>query len=453
MKVVVAGVGKVGHAIIQQLAMENHDITAIDCSADALEYVQNTADILTIKGNGASVETLTEAGAGRADMFIAVMADDETNLLACVVAKRLGCRHTLARVRSPEHSRNIRFFNDQLGISMIFNPEFAAAREIFRMLQFPSFLKRDSFAAGLVELVEIHVKDGSPLCGVTLSNFQSIAQVRSLVCTVERDGEAIIPSGSFQIKEGDNITVTAGRRDFNKLIKNLGIAAPRVRNVMIIGGGTISRYLAMRLIEAGMSVKIIELDHERCLKLSEFLPEAMIIEGDGTMQDLLIEEGISSTDAVVALTGIDEENLLVSMYAKHIGVPKTITKINRIEYKDVLRASGIESLISPKMISTTEIVRYARDMGHSRADSVITLRRIAGGNVEALEFIATEETRHLGELLINIKLKKNTLVACIHRGNQIIIPTGSDSIHIGDTVVTISRTSDAVTNLNDIFND
>ncbi|HOQ15181.1 MAG TPA: NAD-binding protein, partial [Bacillota bacterium] len=229
--------------------------------------------------------------------------------------------------------------------------------------------------------------------------------------------------------------------------------APRVRNVMIIGGGTISRYLAMRLIEAGMSVKIIELDHERCLELSEFLPEAMIIEGDGTMQDLLIEEGISSTDAVVALTGIDEENLLVSMYAKHIGVPKTITKINRIEYKDVLRASGIESLISPKMISTTEIVRYARDMGHSRADSVITLRRIAGGNVEALEFIATEETRHLGELLINIKLKKNTLVACIHRGNQIIIPTGSDSIHIGDTVVTISRTSDAVTNLNDIFND
>ena len=311
-------------------------------------------------GNGASIGVLKEAGVEDAHLLIAATSRDETNLLTCIVAKKLGAKHTIARVRNPEYAEQLVLMRDELGLSMTINPELAAAREIHHLLQFPSFLKRDSFAKGRVEIVEIHVGEDSKLAGIPLNRLYEIARVRVLVCVVERGGTVHIPDGSFTLQAGDNIYVTADSQDLAQLIKHLGIVKQKVRNAIIVGGSRIAYYLAMRCLHAGLGVKIIEQNHERCVELAELLPSAVIIEADGSRQDILAAEGISSTDAVITLTNMDEENLIISMYASHIGVPKVITKVNRTEYVEAFKSMGIDTFISPKALCSTDIVRYVR---------------------------------------------------------------------------------------------
>jgi len=362
MKIVIVGDGKVGYTLTKQLSQEGHDVVVIDSNRRVLLESQEVLDVAVVSGNGVSVEVQREAGVESADLLIAATSGDETNLLCCIVAKKLGCHRTIARVRNPEYDQQIRFLKDELGLSMVINPEKAAALEIFRLLQFPAFLKRDSFAKGSVELVELKLKENNPLAGKRLSQFRVIANVNALVCAVEREGEITIPKGDFTLMAGDKITIAADAADLVRLIKNLGVYAPKAQRVMIIGGSRTAKYLAQLLIKSKAKPTIIEKEMERCMELSQSLPDATVIHGNGTEQQLLISEGIRTVDAVVTLTGMDEENLIISMFANYLGVPKSVTKISRTEYNEVYASTGIESIVSPKLLTANEIVRYVRAM-------------------------------------------------------------------------------------------
>ena len=452
MKIVIVGDGKVGYALTQKLSREGHDIIVIDSNPQVLQSVE-LLDVLVVHGNGASLEVQQEADVAHSDLLIAATSADEINLLCCVLARKLGCRHTIARVRNPEYTKQLQFLREELGLSMTINPERAAAREIFHLIQFPSFLKRDTFAKGRVELVELKIKEGSPLAGRRLDQLEQATKVRVLICAVERDGQVTIPAGQFMLRGGDKITVTADNRDLAQLIKNLKIDTQKIHHVMIIGGSRIAAYLAEDLLASGVAVKIIEQKPQRCEALSEALPHALIINGDGSTQDLLMAEGLAETDAVITLTGIDEENLIISMYADHVGVPKAITKVNRLEYAWVFKEKGIGSVVSPKLITANDIVRSVRAMENTTGGSVITLHRIVDDKAEALEFQVSSGARNLGLPLHKLTLKPNILIACITRGGRIIIPSGSDHIQEGDTVIVVTTSEQGICDLNDIFLD
>ena len=358
--------------------------------------------------------------------------------MCCMVAKKLGCKHTIARVRNPEYDQQIRFMRDELGLSMVINPEKAAALEIFRLLQFPSFLKRDSFARGNAELVELKLKDGNPLIGKPLQQFRTVADVNALVCAVERDNEIHIPKGDFTLHLGDKVTIAADAADLVKLIKNLKVYSPKAQRVMIVGGSRTAAYLAQRLIRNKIDLTIVEQDEKRCMDLSEALPQATVINGNGTDQRLLLSEGIASADAVVSLMGIDEENLLVSMFASYVGVPKSITKISRNEYNPIFESMGMDSIVSPKLLTANEIVRYVRAMEDTTGGSVLTLYKIVDGKAEALEFKVCGSSAITQTALKDPALKPNTLIAGIIRGRKTIIPTGEDKIMPGDKVVVLA---------------
>lgn len=452
MKIVIVGDGKVGYTLTKSLSEEGHDLVVIDNNRRVLQSSQEALDVAVVDGNGASVEVQREAGVGTADLLIAATNGDETNLLCCMVAKKLGCKHTIARVRNPEYDQQIRFMREELGLSMVINPEKAAALEIFRLLQFPSFLKRDSFARGNAELVELKLKDGNALVGKAMQQFRTVADVNALVCAVERESDIFIPKGNFTMQSGDRITIAADAADLMRLIKNLKVYTPKAQHVMIIGGSRTATYLAQRLIRNKIGLTIIELDEKRCKDLSEMLPQATVINGNGTDQKLLLSEGIASSDAVVSLTGIDEENLLVSMFANYVGVPKTITKINRTEYNPVFESmGGIDSVVSPKLLTANEIVRYVRAMEHTTGGSVLTLYKIVDGKAEALEFSVKGEAPFINIPLYRLKLKKNVLIASIIRARKVIIPSGSDVMQKGDTVIVVTEANRAIHDLKDIF--
>lgn len=453
MNIIIVGDGKVGVALTEQLSQEGHDVTVIDSNPKVLEQSMESYDVMVVHGNGASISVLKDAGVETADLLIAATSRDEINLLTCIVARKLGAKHTIARVRNPEYNEQMLLMREELGLSMTVNPEFAAAREIHHLLQFPSFLKRDSFARGRVEIVEIHIDETSGLVGAPLNRMYEIAGVRVLVCVVERRSVVHIPDGSFTLQAGDNIYVTAEVRDLAKLIKNLGIVKQKVRDVMIVGGSRVAYYLAMRCLGAGIGVKIIEQDHDRCIELAGLLPEAVIIEADGTRQEILAAEGMASTDAIITLTNIDEENIVIAMYASHLGVPKVITKVNRTEYVNTFKRMGIDTFISPKALCCTDIVRYVRAMQNTTGGSVITLHRMVEGKAEALEFRASESTRHLGETLLDIHLKPEILIACITHGGRTVIPRGSDSFAAGDNIIVVTTSGRPISDLNDIFAD
>ncbi len=453
MQIIIVGDGKVGVALTQQLSEEGHDVTVIDSDPKVLEQSMETYDVMVVQGNGASIGTLKDAGVQGADLLIAATSRDEINLLTCIVAKKLGAKHTIARVRNPEYAEQLVLMRDELGLSMTTNPEMAAAREIHHLLQLPTFLKRDSFAKGRVEIVEIHIGPDSRIAGLPLNRLYEIARVRVLVCVVERGGVVHIPDGNFTLQAGDNIYVTAEVQDLANLVKNLGIVKQKVRDVMIVGGSRVAYYLSLRCLRAGLGVKIIEQNHARALELAELLPQAVIIEGDGSRQDLLLAEGVQGTDAVITLTDIDEENLVISMYASHLGVPKVITKVNRTEYVNAFKGMGIDTFISPKALCCTDIVRYVRAMQNTEGGSVITLHRMVEGKAEALEFRASEATRHLGETLLDIHLKPEILVACITHEGRTIIPRGSDRFWAGDNVLIVTTSGQPIRDLNDIFAD
>lgn len=454
MKIIIVGDGKVGAALAAQLSGEDHDVTIVDPNLDALNESASRLDVMVVAGNGASLPTLRSAGAEEADLVIAATSRDEMNLLACLTAKKLGVGNTIARIRNPEYADQLVEMREELGLSLTVNPEQAAAQEAYHLLQFPSFLKRDSFAKGRVEIVAIPVDKDSKLAGIPLFKLYEIAGVNALVCAVEREDGVHIPSGSFTLKAGDTIYVTAGISDLARLVKNLGLVERRVKNLLMIGGSRVALYLGKRCIESGMNVKIIERDHKRCVELCEAMPQATVIEADGSRQDVLEAEGFEHFDAVVTLTGIDEENLVLSMLSSHVGVPKVITKINRLEYTDMFRKVGIGSIISPRGQCCTNILRYVRAMSSaSGQQSVQTLHTIVDGQVEALEFLAGPETRHQGEQLKNIPIQKEMLVACITHEGRTIIPKGDSSFTAGDTVIVVTSGGRTISELNDIFAD
>ena len=451
MKIVIVGDGKVGYTLTKRLSQEGHDIVVIDNNRSVLLQSQEALDVAVVDGNGASVEVQREAGVGSSDLLIAATSGDETNLLCCMVARKLGCRHTIARVRNPEYDQQTRFLKDELGLSMVINPEKAAALEIFRLLQYPSFLKRDSFAKGSVELVELKIKENNVLANTRLDQFRTLSNVNALVCAVERGGMVSIPKGSFSLQVGHKLTIATDAGDLVRLIKNLGVYTPKAQHVMIIGGSRTAKYLAQRLISSKVKLTIIEKNEKRCQELSETLPEATIVHGNGTEQGLLIEEGIRKMDAVVTLTGMDEENLIVSMFADYIGVPKSVTKINRTEYNNVYENKGIDSIVSPKLLTTNEIIRYVRAMGDTTGGSVVTLYRIVDGKAEALEFSIKNDAPYNNISLHKLRLKPNILIASIIRARKVIIPSGNDEICRGDTVIIVTTTDHAIAELRDIF--
>ncbi len=452
MKIVIVGCGKVGFALAKQLSMENHDITIIDNSSRVIEKAQETLDVMVVSGNGAALDIQREARVDEADLLIATTPSDELNLLCCIVAKRLGCRHTISRVRNADYMNQIQFMRDDFGLSMTVNPEFATARTIYRFLQFPSFLKIDSFAKGRVELVELKLAENSVLVGRSLDKLTTELHLKVLVCAVERDNRIFIPKGDFVLRAGDKINVTAPRSELAKMIKKLNISTQKIRNVMMVGGGRIAEYLAEELIKSGVDVKIIENDRERSAGLASKFPEALIINDDGSNHDVLLAEGIRETDAVLTLTGMDEQNLVISMYAEHIGVPKTVTKMNRSEYSELFSDKEIGSTVCPKEVIASEIIRYVRSIDNTDA-SIITLHRIVEGKAEAIEFIANAQTVGLDTPLRDLKLKKNILIACIDHNEKIIIPSGMDTISYGDTVIVVTTADEPIAELNDIFED
>ncbi len=451
MRIIVVGDGKVGYNLAEQLAKEDHDVVVVDRNQHTLQKTQEMLDVMIVMGNGASMPVLQEAGIEECDLLIAVTSGDEVNILCCMMARKLGCRQTIARVRNPEYDEQLMMLNEDLGFAMTINPEKTAALEMYRLLQLPSFLKRDSFANGKAELVEIKVMEKGPLCGLRLEQLPTVIKTPMLICAVDRNGEVTIPSGKFKLMAGDKVTLTAATSDLIALIKKMGLHQQKIRDVILVGGSRTAVYLAKALIKSHVHVKLIEIDEARCEEIAEQLPEALVINGDGTLQDTLCEEGIENTDAVVTLTGIDEENIIISLFASKMGAKKTITKVNRSEYSFVFMDKDFDSMVVPQDIVADAIIRYVRGMNDSSGSSVITLSRIIGGKAEALEFLVTKGTNYAGTPLSKVPIKDGILMVCINRNGKIIIPKGSDTFEPGDTVIIVSDTGMAIKDMNEIF--
>lgn len=440
MKIVVVGDGKVGATLVSQLVKEGHDVTVIDNNAAVLRRSTDTMDVLGIHGNGASYAIQREAGVQDADLLIAATSADELNILSCMLAKKLGAKHTIARVRNPEYAEQLTMLREDLGLSMSINPELAAAVEISRIIRFPSAIKMDSFAKGRVELVEIKVRENSPLVGQSMASISQKYNVKILICAVQRKGEVYIPSGDFVLQQGDKITLTGVPREIEDFFRTIGVLREKVKSALIVGGGRITFYLGRILSKMGVKVKIIERNPDRCQQLSVVMPKATLICGDGTDEELLLEEGIADTDAFIALIDNDEENIIISMYATSLGVNKVITKVNRLSFAGIMERAGIDSVISPKFITADQIVLYVRAMQNSLGSNVETLHKIVDNKVEAVEFVVREKAKFLGTPLKNLELKPNLLLACIIRKGKHIIPSGDDTMELGDSVLVVTST-------------
>lgn len=444
MKIVIIGAGKIGTTLAQRLAMEDHLVTLVDIRPEALEEV-STLDVMTVEGNGISKETLLEAGVDKADLAIAVLSTDEENLLACLIAKKLGVGNTIARVRNPEYSSGIRLIQDELGLSMALNPELASASEMARLMRTPSAIKIDVFAGGKIELHKALLPADSPLDGCKLMELGKI-QHGILICIVERGDEVFIPSGTFVLRGGDRISFVAKPRMAAKFFQKIGIAADPVKKVLLLGGGKISYYLARQMLDYGADVKIIESNYDTCEYLSEALPEANIVCGDGTNERLLSQENIEKMDAIASLTGIDEENVLMSLYARSVSKAKIVTKVNRTTFAGIIDSLDLGSVFHPRDIAADHILRYVRALQNSMGSNVETLYKLVGGKAEALEFRATAKSSVCSTPLMELKLQKGLLIGAINRGGKVLTPSGKDTIEPGDTVVVVTT----VTGLNDL---
>ena len=452
MNIIIAGDGKVGTMLTRQLSTEGHDITVIDSNSAVLQQSVERYDVICVHGNCASMAVLQQAGVKEADLLIAATSADEVNLLCCTTAHALNPKlHTIARIRNPEYTEQIYRMRNVFGLSMVINPENQAATEIERLLKYPGFLRRDTFAKGKTEIVELRVDAGSKLCNVRLMDLRSIVKCQVLVCAVLREGSASAPRGDFVLREGDRIFVTALSQNLPTLLKNLGILTRRVRDVTICGGGRISYYLASRLKKSGISVRIIEKDYDRCRELSELLPEADIIHGNVREQDLLESEGVAGSDALVALTGLDELNMIVSLYGTSRNVPQVITKLSHTGNSSVIGNLSLGSVICPRALVCSNIVRYVRAM-ENQTGAAMSVHTIADGQVEALEFLVDENARNCGKPLKEFKLKPNVLLVSISHGANTEIPNGDSVFQKGDIVVVVdSNSNEIIRQLNDIF--
>ena len=451
MKIIVVGFGKVGYVLADQLNNEGHDLTVIDLNENRMQYAISQLDIQAITGNGTSYRTQMEAGIQNSDLLIAVTDHDEINLLSCLIAKKAGNCHTIARVRNPEYSKEINFIKEELGLSMSINPERAAAMEIVHLIQIPSAMEIDTFARGRVNLIKFRVPTGSPILNIKVSDNALLKDC--LLCVVQRyDKSIIIPDGNTVLREGDIVSVIVPLNKIFRFFSSIGIKTRPIKDVLIVGGSTIAYYLAETLIKSRINVKIIEQKQSRCEELSALLPEAMIICGDASNRGVLDEEGIKNTDAFVSLTNLDEENIMLSLYANKISSAKIITKINKIDFEEVISDMPIGSIICPKNITAEGIIRYVRSMQNSSEGNMETLYRMMDNRVEALEFIVREDSAVTNTPLMNLNLNENLLICCINRNGRIITPSGKDVILKGDSVVIVT-TKLGLNNIRDIIKD
>ncbi len=446
MNIIIIGCGKVGAAVAQQLCADGHDITIIDTKFEVINRVTNLTDVRGICGNGASYSIQKEAGIESADLMIALTGEDEVNLLSCLIAKKAGDCQTIARVRNPIYHKEIRYIKEELGLSLALNPELAAARETARLLRFPSAISIDTFSQGRIELLRFRLPVNSPLCNRQVKDVAEFSSCETLACIIERNNHVHIPDGFSVLKANDLISIVASPNNASRFFRLIDIQTNQVKNTMIIGGGKISFYLAQLLLDMGIRVKLIEKNRAKCDELCELLPEAAIIHGDGTDQELLEEEGIANAEGFAAFTGMDEENVMLSLYAQSVSNAKMITKVNNTAYNSIINTLDIGSVIYPKDLTTEYILQHVRAMENTIGSSVETLYRLADGRAEALEFNIRTESRVTNIPFIDLDLKRNLRVCAIHRNGKIIIPRGQDHIQVGDSVVIITTN----TGLNDI---
>lgn len=450
MYIIIIGCGKVGLSLAEQLADENHDITLVDSSAEKLQSLSDDLDVMKILGNGASISTLQDAGIERADILISVTGSDEMNLLCCLIAKKAGHCNTIARVRNPIYSNELNFIQESIGLSMIINPEMAAATEIARILRFPSAIKIDTFAKGRVELLKFKLKPEFHLGGSRIIDIMTRYRCDILFCSAERNGSVYIPDGNFVLEDGDMISIIATPQNAADFFRKVGLKTHQVKNTLIVGGGTIAYYLSKQLLDMKIRVRIIEQNKERCEHLSEILPGVTIINGDGTNRELLMQEGLAHAESFVSLTNMDEENIFLSLFAQQMPDLKAVTKVNRMAYTEIIDRLDIGSVIYPKYITADYILQYVRAMQNSIGSNVETLYQILDNKAEALEFSVRESSPVTGIPLADLNLKKNLLIGCINRDKRTWIPRGADCIEVGDTVIVVT-TQVGLNDLKDIL--
>ena len=448
MNIIIVGAGKVGYTLAKYLSVEEDNITMIDNDNEALERINNNLDVMCVKGNCTSLKVLYEAGIKEADLLISVTNSDELNMLCCLAGKKLGAKHTVARVRTPDYDEEITLLTEAVGIDLVINPEKAAAIEIAKLIKYPSVCSIDNFSDGKVNLVGFKVSDDTGLAGKRIIDIDFV-KGNVLFCGIEKGDEVIIPNGDYRFQSDDRIYVIGEHKKIQEVFKRLGKYNKKVKSSMIIGGGKISYYLTKIIDEAGVNCRIIERDIKKCEELTEILPEAIIINGDGMDQDLLLSENLDEMDSFITLTGRDEDNLIASLFATNNNVKNVITKITRDNYNDIAKTIGINSIISPKLATAYKIIKYVRTLKSKRECCIENVYKICNEKAEAIEFIINESTKNINEKLKNIKFNEDSLVATIVRNNKIIIPTGDESLKLGDRVIIVTKRT--LLNINDIF--
>lgn len=451
MNIIIAGGGKVGTTLARQLSAEGYDITIIDSDRQVLNASVENMDVMAVHGNCASMDVLLQAGVMDADLLIAATNADEVNLLCCTTAHGINPKlHTIARIRNPEYTEQIFALRDVFGLSMTVNPELQAAVEIHRLLKYPGFLRRDTFANGCAEIVELRIDSESRLCNVALSELNGILKTKVLVCAVLRSGQPVTPKGDFVLREGDRIFATAPTQNLSQMLRNLGVIARRARRVILCGGGRVSYYLASLLQKDGISVQLIESNEARCRVLAEALPDVSVVCGDATDQQLLENEGLSSCDALVTMTGTDELNMIISLYGNSRNVPQVITKLSHSENRNIIDSLALGSIVSPKELCCTDIIRYVRAM-RNQTGAAVSLHTIADGQAEAVEFLVDVNTHNCGRPLKELKLKSNVLIASITHGAESEVPNGDSVFREGDSLLAVTSGRGVLQQLNDIF--
>lgn len=451
MKIIIAGDGKVGSTLTRELAAEGHDITLIDAKAEVLELSEERYDVMIVQGNCASMATLSQAGVQEAELLIAMTGADEVNMLCCTTAHGMNPKiHTIARIRNPEYTDQIYEMRNLFGLSMMVNPERQAAMEMMRLIKYPGFLKRDTFAKGRVEIVELRIREDSKLCNASLYDLGNIVKCKILVCAVLRNSKAIIPDGNFTLQAGDRIFVTAAVRELTLFLKNIGVITHKAKRVLLCGGGRLSYYLAQMLVKDGIMVEIIEQDYERCLSLANQLPDVTVVHGDASSEFVLESERVADCDVLVTLTGLDEMNIIISLYGNNCNVPQIITKLGRLNNNSILDTLSIGSIISPKELCCNSILRYVRAV-KNQTGAAQAVHVIADGQAEAIEFIVDENTLNQGRPLKDIKLKKNIRVVSISKGAKFELPNGDSYFSKGNIVIIVTGRDEVIYQLNDIF--
>lgn len=440
MRIIIAGCGKVGKAIIESMAQDNHDITAIDSNMSVITNITNTYDVMAVCGSATSREMLLSARVSKADLFIAATESDEVNMLSCFLARRMGAKHTVARIREADYNEDgLDYMVKELELSMALNPERLTAETLFDLLKIPSAVNVVNFAGKKLQMLEFIVKEGSPLCNASLMDIRKRCPVQFVACAVQRGEEVHIPNGIFVLADGDKVAFMVKRAETHRFLKSISAVQKQGKDVMVLGGSTTAYYLAKLLSSNGFYVKIIERDEQRCLELAEKLPsKTALIHGDGMNHDLLLEEGILTTDSFVALTGTDEENILISFYASNQNVAKVITKVNQGELADMAEKLGLDSIVTPRKLVADVLRQYARALRKSAFSKVETMYSLMDERAEALEFAVLSDSKLTGKSLRDLRLKPNYIIAGIIRGKETIIPSGEDVILEGDSVIVVA---------------